>query len=139
MRIYRLSVSASCSFPRHPLLSLISASSMVSYSVSGLRRLALVKPRATVIARGLASLKQPSSLFAPLDTFTERHVGPDDRETSAMLSKLGYKSMEEFLTFTKMASHSLSQRTSKSVMTRKKSLYHLTSPSVSSFLSGPAA
>ncbi|KAI5835985.1 glycine dehydrogenase [Schizophyllum commune Tattone D] len=70
---------------------------MVSYSVSGLRRLALVKPRATVIARGLASLKQPSSLFAPLDTFTERHVGPDDSETSAMLSKLGYKSMEEFL------------------------------------------
>ena len=70
---------------------------MVSYSVSGLRRLALVKPRATVIARGLASLKQPSSLFAPLDTFTERHVGPDDSETSAMLSKLGYNSMEEFL------------------------------------------
>ncbi|KAL1670687.1 glycine cleavage system P-protein-domain-containing protein [Schizophyllum commune] len=70
---------------------------MVSYSVSGLRRLALVKPRATVIARGLASLKQPSSLFAPLDTFTERHVGPDDSETSVMLSKLGYKSMEEFL------------------------------------------
>ncbi|KAL1739749.1 glycine cleavage system P-protein-domain-containing protein, partial [Schizophyllum fasciatum] len=70
---------------------------MVAYSVSGLRRLALVRPRATVIARGLASLKQPSSLFAPLDTFTERHVGPEDSETTAMLSKLGYKSMEEFL------------------------------------------
>lgn len=70
---------------------------MVSYTVAGLRRLALVKPRATVIARGLASLKQPSSLFAPLDTFTERHVGPEDSEASAMLSKLGYKSMEEFL------------------------------------------
>lgn len=47
--------------------------------------------------RGLASLKQPTSLFAPLDTFPERHIGPDDAEASKMLSLLGYESMEAFV------------------------------------------
>lgn len=47
--------------------------------------------------RGLASLKSPSSLFAPLDTFSERHIGPDDAEASKMLSQLGYESMDTFI------------------------------------------
>ncbi|KAF8807832.1 glycine dehydrogenase [Phlegmacium glaucopus] len=47
--------------------------------------------------RGLASLKPPSSLFAPLDTFPERHIGPDDAEASMMLSRLGYDSMHAFI------------------------------------------
>ncbi|PPQ67173.1 hypothetical protein CVT25_005774 [Psilocybe cyanescens] len=51
-------------------------------------------------ARGLASLKQPTSLFAPLDTFSERHIGPDDAEAFKMLSQLGYESMDAFVSDT---------------------------------------
>ncbi|KAK1232416.1 glycine decarboxylase subunit P [Marasmius sp. AFHP31] len=47
--------------------------------------------------RGLASVHQPDSLFSPLDEFPERHIGPDDKETSHMLQKLGYKSMNAFI------------------------------------------
>ncbi|KAH7886116.1 glycine cleavage system P-protein-domain-containing protein [Phlebopus sp. FC_14] len=50
--------------------------------------------------RSLATAKAPSSLFESLDTFTDRHVGPDDTETALMLSKLGYDSMESFLNAT---------------------------------------
>ncbi|KAL0579453.1 glycine decarboxylase subunit P [Marasmius crinis-equi] len=46
---------------------------------------------------GLASVHQPDSLFSPLDEFPERHIGPDDKETSHMLRKLGYKSMNAFI------------------------------------------
>jgi glycine dehydrogenase len=45
----------------------------------------------------LASLKQPSSIFSPLDTFQERHIGPDDVETKTMLKNLGYDSMDAFI------------------------------------------
>jgi len=47
--------------------------------------------------RGLASLKPPASLFSPLDTFQERHIGPDDAEASKMLDELGYDSIEDFI------------------------------------------
>ncbi|KAL0068681.1 glycine decarboxylase subunit P [Marasmius tenuissimus] len=47
--------------------------------------------------RGLASVHQPDSLFSPLDEFPERHIGPDDKETSHMLQTLGYKSMNAFI------------------------------------------
>ena len=47
--------------------------------------------------RGLASLKPAPSLFSPLDTFPERHIGPDDEEASKMLSHLGYDSMYAFV------------------------------------------
>ncbi|KAH6916984.1 glycine dehydrogenase [Coprinopsis sp. MPI-PUGE-AT-0042] len=63
------------------------------------QRLVRVIPRRIFLnpARGLASLKQPSSLFNPLDTFKERHIGPDDAETSKMLKQLGYDSMDAFV------------------------------------------
>jgi len=48
-------------------------------------------------SRGFASIKPPSSIFAPLDAFPERHIGPDDREASYMLQQLGYGSMDEFV------------------------------------------
>ncbi|KAF8973526.1 glycine dehydrogenase [Flammula alnicola] len=38
-----------------------------------------------------------SFYFAPLDTFPERHIGPDDAETSKMLSQLGYETMDAFV------------------------------------------
>lgn len=47
--------------------------------------------------RSLATARRPDSLFAPLDAFGERHIGPDDVETSKMLSQLGYKSMDAFI------------------------------------------
>lgn len=53
--------------------------------------------RPEVMSRGLATAKAPSSLFSPLDTFTDRHVGPDDSEVARMLAKLGYDSMDAFV------------------------------------------
>lgn len=53
--------------------------------------------RTRIHARGLATAKAPSSLFAPLDTFGDRHLGPDDHEVAHMLSKLGYDSMDAFV------------------------------------------
>ncbi|KAF7981097.1 hypothetical protein HWV62_34801 [Athelia sp. TMB] len=47
--------------------------------------------------RGFASAKAPSSLFGALDTFSQRHIGPDDHEASHMLSTLGYDSMDAFV------------------------------------------
>ncbi|KAI0296262.1 glycine dehydrogenase [Russula brevipes] len=47
--------------------------------------------------RGLATAKPPTSLFAALDTFSDRHIGPDDAEAAYMLSKLGYSSMDAFV------------------------------------------
>ena len=48
-------------------------------------------------SRGLATAKAPSSLFAPLDTFADRHIGPDDSEVTHMLAQLGYDSMDAFV------------------------------------------
>ncbi|KAG5647779.1 hypothetical protein DXG03_008502 [Asterophora parasitica] len=48
-------------------------------------------------SRGLATIRPQTSLFKPLDVFPERHIGPDDVEASAMLSKLGYESMDAFI------------------------------------------
>jgi len=50
-----------------------------------------------VVARTLATAKSVSSPFAALDTFADRHIGPDDNENTYMLSQLGYKSMDEFV------------------------------------------
>lgn len=71
----------------------------VSPIAPGLRRLASPQLSRSLLirVRGLASLKPPTSLFAPLDSFQERHIGPDDPEASKMLSKLGYESMDAFV------------------------------------------
>ncbi len=37
------------------------------------------------------------SLLAPLDTFQERHIGPNEHEVSQMLSQVGYDSMDAFI------------------------------------------
>ena len=52
---------------------------------------------AVVPRRGLATAKPPTSLFSALDTFSDRHIGPDNAEAAYMLSKLGYSSMEAFV------------------------------------------
>jgi glycine dehydrogenase len=55
--------------------------------------------RARVLAstRCFASARSPRSVFDALDAFPERHIGPDEREVSFMLSNLGYDSMEAFV------------------------------------------
>ncbi|CCM03133.1 uncharacterized protein FIBRA_05254 [Fibroporia radiculosa] len=50
--------------------------------------------------RRLATAASPSSLFSALDTFADRHIGPDDHEVSHMLSTLGYESMDAFIAAT---------------------------------------
>lgn len=50
-----------------------------------------------VVARTLATAKASSSPFGALDTFPDRHIGPDDSETAYMLSKLGYNAMDDFI------------------------------------------
>jgi glycine dehydrogenase len=51
----------------------------------------------TAPRRELATAKLPASLFSALDTFTDRHIGPDNAEAAYMLSKLGYSSMDAFV------------------------------------------
>lgn len=54
--------------------------------------------------RGLATAStsslEPVALFQSLDTFTDRHIGPNDDEVQQMLSKLGYESMDAFVSAT---------------------------------------
>ena len=72
---------------------------MAHRQVAGFIRLVSLRhgPRIRPSIRGLASLKQQTSLFAPLDNFPERHIGPDDHEASVMLAKLGYPSLDAFI------------------------------------------
>ena len=48
------------------------------------------------VSRALATAAR-SSLFDPLDTFPDRHIGPNVTETQEMLKKVGYDSMEDFV------------------------------------------
>ena len=51
-----------------------------------------------VPARALATAN--ASPFAALDTFADRHIGPDASETVYMLKQLGYNSMDAFIAAT---------------------------------------
>jgi glycine dehydrogenase len=66
-------------------------------ALGAVARLVRLSSRPHPICRGLATIKPPASLFSPLDTFSERHIGPDDHETSLMLARLGYSSMDAFV------------------------------------------
>ena len=41
--------------------------------------------------------RSKKSLFDPLDTFTERHIGPNASEVHTMLDTLGFESMDAFV------------------------------------------
>jgi glycine dehydrogenase len=47
--------------------------------------------------RGLATAKAPSALSVSLDTFADRHIGPEDHELAYMLKQLGYDSIDAFV------------------------------------------
>ena len=51
----------------------------------------------TAPTRGIATAKTTSSLYASLDTFPDRHIGPDDKDVSHMLAQLGYDSIDAFV------------------------------------------
>lgn len=70
----------------------------VTKNVRSLTSLAASSSNPKPPARGLATAKPPSSLFASLDTFADRHIGPEDAEMTVMLKQLGYDSMEAFVT-----------------------------------------
>lgn len=53
------------------------------------RMYAMMAPATTKLAK--------KSLFSPLDTFPDRHIGPNKSEVKTMLSKLGYESMDAFV------------------------------------------
>ncbi|KAI0275012.1 glycine dehydrogenase [Gloeopeniophorella convolvens] len=61
------------------------------------RRPACSRRLLTAQRKGLATARPPPSLFAALDTFSDRHIGPDNAEAGYMLSKLGYSSMDAFV------------------------------------------
>lgn len=56
--------------------------------------------KAVPAARHLATAQPRDSVFDPLDTFADRHIGPNDSEASFMLEKLGYASMDAFVSET---------------------------------------
>ncbi|KAH9836939.1 glycine cleavage system P-protein-domain-containing protein, partial [Rhodofomes roseus] len=51
----------------------------------------------SISRRCFATATSPSSLLSALDTFQDRHVGPDGSEVKHMLSALGYESMDAFV------------------------------------------
>jgi glycine dehydrogenase len=64
------------------------------------RPLSRLVPPVTRVAERRAVSTISISPFTPLDTFQERHVGPDAREVSQMLQVLGYDSLHAFITDT---------------------------------------
>lgn len=87
--------SSVCVAPRFPTMSALGVLSRIG------RFRAIPHTRWFIpVSRGLASLKKPASLFDPLDTFTERHIGPDDAEVAKMLETVGYKTMDDFINAT---------------------------------------
>lgn len=56
-----------------------------------------LSPSATASQVDVPFAHPTDSIFRPLDTFEPRHIGPRDADTQAMLSTLGYESMEAFV------------------------------------------
>ncbi|EPQ26369.1 uncharacterized protein PFL1_06017 [Pseudozyma flocculosa PF-1] len=57
----------------------------------------LATQSSTENAPELGSAHVAKSLFAPLDTFEPRHLGPRDSDLHKMLSAIGYSNMEDFI------------------------------------------
>ncbi|KAI5116917.1 hypothetical protein M0805_003990 [Coniferiporia weirii] len=62
----------------------------------------IVSRRTLATAAPLSSSSSPAaaahgSLFDPIDTFADRHIGPNSGEVKTMLAKLGYDSMDAFV------------------------------------------
>lgn len=64
----------------------------------------LATPASNRHAPSLGSQSLNKSLFAPLDTFSARHLGPRSADVEYMLQSLGYDSLEKFVDDTLPAS-----------------------------------
>ncbi|PWZ01132.1 putative GCV2-glycine decarboxylase P subunit [Testicularia cyperi] len=80
---------------------------LAAFSVS--TRRALATQSSTENAPELGSRHVAKSIFAPLDTFETRHVGPREKDLQTMLNALGYSQMEELVADTVSASVRLTQ------------------------------
>ncbi|GAA5885999.1 hypothetical protein JCM6882_004228 [Rhodosporidiobolus microsporus] len=107
----RLSVGASHRLPHHhtagpialPLRRAIYTRSPSSRPVSS-PLTSRTNQQPTGLPRTLATGLAPdqdvvprSSVFAPLDTFTRRHIGPQPASVQVMLDTLGYKTLDDFV------------------------------------------
>ncbi|KAH8110663.1 glycine dehydrogenase [Phellopilus nigrolimitatus] len=74
---------------------------LVPRHVYELRRRSFATSAAAPLSRSSAAAAaagpSSSSLFGPIDTFAERHIGPNDDELKTMLDRLGYDSMDAFV------------------------------------------
>lgn len=76
--------------------TLVSSSSSSS-SVNKLSIRNYVTAPSAPLAPVFGSSKVSSSLFAPLDKFEPRHLGPRESDVQSMLETLGYSNMDQFL------------------------------------------
>lgn len=86
------------SLPRSPRLASRATSSKLilnTRSSSSLRFLATLSSTQNAPSLGSASVSE--SLFAPLDAFAPRHLGPRSSDVEEMLEALGYDSIEKFV------------------------------------------
>ncbi|KAL5494716.1 GCV2 [Sanghuangporus weigelae] len=71
------------------------------YSYAGVPALSAYGTRhlasASAFPSSTSAAKSKGSLFAPLDTFTDRHIGPDESEQHKMLKTIGYDSLDAFI------------------------------------------
>jgi hypothetical protein len=59
-----------------------------------------ISPASTAHCTLFPPTHSSTSIFKPLDIFAPRHIGPREKDVDAMLSFLGYNSMEEFVSQT---------------------------------------
>lgn len=77
----------------------VSSVANISYSYPRLVSTSKTRPffSSTTGENSPASANVDNSIFAPLDTFQRRHVGPSSDEVSTMLSRLQYDSLDAFV------------------------------------------
>jgi glycine dehydrogenase len=78
-----------------PAVRVVSRTGLRSFRLSAIRSLAT--PSSTQHAPVLGSTSVSQSLFAPLDAFASRHLGPRSSDVDEMLQSLGYDSIEKFV------------------------------------------
>jgi Glycine cleavage system P-protein len=79
------------------LLTMLTTRPVARRVLSRIPPLTRIAPLFTRVADRRAASTISVAPFAPLDTFQERHVGPDAREVSQMLKVLGYDCLDAFV------------------------------------------
>ncbi|KAM4708873.1 glycine dehydrogenase (decarboxylating), mitochondrial [Discoglossus pictus] len=79
------------------------------HHAQGLRSSSTLAPAGSVLASSSSSPRQIEQLFPRHDDFSERHIGPGDKEKREMLSTIGMGSIDELIDKTVPASIRLSR------------------------------